>query len=343
MGLGFAFAASISLLLWFGKAQLFQGAVLPVYLLLALLFAVVGGMQLNIESGWIGDLVPRNRLGWFTSLKWILSVIGMFVFVFTIARVADSFPTRAGYASIYGLFAFSFLCAATLIYPRVTDRIPRPANYFSAGPSGHDRLNYKSLPFRCYAAYLVLWAGGRTVFFAFTNVYLIHHFKMSLTGIASLQAIQYAASIIAIYCFGRIADRLGSRIPLLWITGIVGASMVLYPASAWLGVTAIVAFQFVNGLAGHGHGMLLINYGLEIFPDKGRAAYIGVSRALGGIASILSPILGGGLAYLLGDFHLTFLNADLDRYHIIFLISMLITLSGLIPLFIASNRTVREA
>ena len=53
--------------------------------------AAASGMQNNIESSWIGDLVPLNRLGSFTSVKWVIGALGMLFFTIGFGQIAEKF------------------------------------------------------------------------------------------------------------------------------------------------------------------------------------------------------------------------------------------------------------
>jgi hypothetical protein len=343
MRIAASIAALIAAVLLLGRSAWFHSAALPFFLVLMILFFAVIGVQLNIESTWIGDLVPRERRGGFNSFKWMMSVAGMFVFVFIMARIVDAYPHHGGFASIFIMFCVSFVLARQFIYTRVTDRTPKSANYFSSGATGHDRLNYRSLPFWCYVGYLVCWAAGRGMFFTFTNAYLLQVVGLKLTSIAWLQMAGFATSVVALFGFGKIIDKVGSRLPLLWITGVVSFSMLLFPAATYWGVKAVLVHNIIGGFAGYTHAMLLINYGLEIFPDKGRAGYIGLSRVFGGVVGILSPLLGGGIAYLLRNFHADLWGRDICRYHVVFILSAAIVSCAMIPLLLVGRRTVKEA
>jgi MFS family permease len=343
MRLAILFASLLAVNLFMGGFGWYRPASLPLYLGLMFLFFGTIGVQLNIESGWIGDLVPRERRGWFNSFKWMMSVAGMFVFVFIMAQIVQRHPTPKGFSAIYVMFTVSFVLACLLIYPRVTDRTPKFANYFSAGKTGHERLNYRSLVFWCYVGYLVCWSGGRGMYFAFTNVFMLQTLGLKITSVAWLQMVNYAASILALYIFGKVIDRIGSRWPLIFITIISAANMLLFSAATYWGVKAIVVSQVIAGLAGYTHAMLIINYALELFPDKGRAGYIGLSRVCSGLTGILSPLLGGGIAYLLVNFRMELWGRDLCRYHAVFLVSTAIVLCGMIPIILAGKKTVQEA
>src|SRR3989339_26579 len=342
MALGLSVASLIAASILFSSFSWFSGYSLWCYLGFSLLLAVIGGVQWNIESSWIGDLVPKHRLGWFTSVKWFIGVAGIFVFMNLIGRVCDRWPSPQGYSSVYIMFAGSFF-VATFLYKSVTDRTPKSALFFSKGASNSERLNYRSNALWCYIAFYVLWAGGRTMLFTFWGAYLIDAFKFSMTKVAWMLSVQYMVSCIMVLVMGRFTDRTGHRIPLIIVTAIVGASMGLWVASAWFGVITIVIFQILNGAAGHTHSMLAINFGLEIFPDKGRSGYLAFSRIFIGVIAILMPVLAGRIMFRLHDFHYALWGAILTKYHVLFILSTIVTLCASVPLVIIGNRRVDAA
>jgi MFS family permease len=103
-----------------------------------------------------------------------------------------------------------------------------------------------------------------------------------------------------------------------------------------------VAYAIINGAAGHTHSMLAINYSLEIFPDKGRSAYIAFSRFFVGSAVVLFTILSGRALDAFRGFQYTLWGATLNHYHALFAVCTAFTLCCIIPLLIAGKRTVGE-
>jgi hypothetical protein len=140
------------------------------YLTLAWAFTGVSGVQMNIETAWIGDLVPTKRLAWFTSIKWFLSLVGIILFTFGFARMCDVWANRFTYATIYAIFAVSFV-AAVFVYRATTDRVPKSASFVSSDPQS--RLNYGSAALWCYILFSGLWTIGRQAQLAFTSAYLL--------------------------------------------------------------------------------------------------------------------------------------------------------------------------
>jgi MFS family permease len=314
---------------------------LPLYafLTLALVLAAVTGIQWNLESNWIGDLVPKGRLAWFTSVKWIMSVIGALCFSFLLGRIADKFPNLKGYTAIYWLFAVSFAIAAR-VYATIPDREPKNANFVSDGPDHHQRLNYRSRALICYLLFYSLWTGGRTVFWAFSAAYLMDAFHFSMTDLAWLLTIQYVVSCIVMFTIGKLADRSGHRIFLLFVSGTVATSMFLWVASAWWGIGAIIVFQIINGMAGMTHSMLATNYAIEILPAKGRSGYFAFSQICIGIVSIITPVVAGKAMQHWAAVQIPLWGATLTKYHLMFVCCSLFTMSCVIPLLIAGKRKV---
>ena len=339
MYIGVFVAAVIAVTIFCAAVPSIRPIAVYLYLGLAIFFAAVGGFQWNIESSWIGDLVPKNKLGWFTSYKWIVGTAGVMVFNIVIAKIVDRYASTTGYAAVYLMFSVSFLLAA-LIYATATDRTPKNLFFLSSGESHHERINYRSLPLWCYITFYMCWSGGRTMMFSFTWVYLIDQFQFTMTKMAWLSVVAYASSLVVLWILGRFTDRIGHRVPLLVISGCIALSMTLWITSAWLGVLPIIVYQILNGAAGNTHSMLAINTALEIFPDKGRAAYLGFSRFCLGCVTMTAPVAAGLFMRALADFQVQVHGVTFSRYHLLFAICTVISLCCTIPLLILGNRKV---
>jgi len=339
MFIGFVVAVLVAASIAAFYFNVFSKVSLYLYLVFAVCFFAVGGFQSNIENSWIGDLVPAKRLGWFTSYKWIVGTAGVVLFNLLIGRLVDANPSPAGYAAVYLMFGVSF-CVAAWVYSSVTDRTPQTINFIKTGPMHHERLQYRSFPLWCYIVFYWCWSGGRAVLYTFCYIYLIDQFHFSMTKIAWLVNAQCAMSCVIIYILGRISDTTGHRVPLMIISGIVACCMSLWVFSAWFGIVPVIVYMFINGAAGNTHWMLASNLALEIFPEKGRAAYLGFSRFIIGCCTMTTPILAGQFMQHLSGFHMQLWGADINRYHILFSICMLISMCCIVPLFVLGNRKV---
>lgn len=312
------------------------------YIVLSFLLAAASGVQANIETSWIGDLVPKNILGWFTSIKWVVAVVGVLCFSLLFGKMVDLSPTLSTYALTYGIVALSHIIAIVLIWT-IIDRVPKNANFIAAGATRHERLNYRALPLWCYILFYLLWAGGRGAMFAFTTAYMLDYFHYSMTKIAVISAIQFVISVLVLLLMGKITDKKGHRLPLMLVSGTVAFCMFLWVASAWWGLAAIIAYMVINGAAGSTHSMLAINYGLEIFPDKGRSGYLAFSRIFIGGSAMVTSIIGGIMLRGIEGWKTELWGATLTHYHLFFVFCSAVAFCCIIPLLIAGKRTVRES
>lgn len=341
MWIGVALAGLIALTLCLGYLEPMKTPVLWAYLILSVGLYAAGGFQLNLESTWIGDLVPVNKLGWFNSYKWILTTVGIILCTYLIGVMADWSPTLGCYAGVYAIFGASFIFAA-FIYSRTTDRISKTVSFVGKGGDPAERLNYGNVPMWCYIVFYWCWSGGRTAMFAFTPAFLMDELNFKMTGVAWIAIIQNVSGIAMLYILGKITDRTGSLFTLLVMSAIVAVSMSLWIGASWWGITPIVICQVIGGAAGNTHSMVAINLALETLPEKGRAAYLGFSRLCIGGVVIVTPILAGIFMATLGDFRFTVGDVVLNRYHLLFFVCTLFTLLCVVPLIVLHRWTARQ-
>lgn len=338
---GALFAFLICGFLLLGSVQYLSIYSLWGYLIFVLILTTFTGIQWNIETSWIGDLVPRQIRGWFTSVKYAVSMSGTVCFLLFFGKLSDISPHPATYAGMFLIIAISHIIGVWLV-STIKDCIPKNANFIFAGNSRRERLNYTSTSLWCYILFFVLWSSGRTAMSAFSTAYLIDYFHYSMTKIVFILAIQKIISIFLLLIMGRTSDKYGNQIPFLLTSGIVSLCMMLWATSAWWGIVPIIVYQFINGAAGHTHSMLAINYGLEIFPAKGRAGYFGFSGIFISISAIVSPIIAGKIMSEFEGFRYFLWNAEITHYHIFFAFCSLISLSCMIPLLVAGKQVVHE-
>lgn len=317
-----------------------RGPLIWAYIFFGALLGAASGVQWNIETNWIGDLVPRENMGWFTGVKWVVGVFGILCFMLAFGKLADLSPTFYSYAGMFAFIGVSHIFAIFLMHT-IIDRTPRCANFVSSGTTHHERLNYKSLSLWCYISFYFLWSAGRTPLYVFSVAYMLDQFQYSMTQVVLILAIQSVISMIMLLIMGKLSDKFGCRLPLLLVSGFMALAMSLWVASAWFGIVPIIIYQFLNGLAGHTHSLLAINYGQEIFPDKGRSGYFGLSRFLMGLGISIMSLLAGVFIRSIEGFHFHLWGAELNHYHILFICSVIITGCCTIPLVIVGKRTVQ--
>ena len=95
---------------------------------------IATGVQVTVETNWIGDLVPQNLRAWFTSVKSVVSLIGMISLGLFFGWIIDNYGKGEDLCItsmwLYLLVAFSHIMAIALIW-KVPDRKPQPVGIFS--------------------------------------------------------------------------------------------------------------------------------------------------------------------------------------------------------------------
>lgn len=303
------------------------------------LIVIISAPIANIQQNWIGDLVPRNRLGWFNSYRLIIMTLGSIFGGYAIGFIADAFPSARGYTAIYLYFPLACL-AGIICFARVTDRRPQQLTIFPRAGETRDKIPWKSVAYWGYIAFYVLWAFGRTITATFLPKFLMDQFGFTMTKLAWLLIIQSVVSCLAMYGLGRLSDLKGNRFFLIAAGAFISLIMLLPVTTAWWGILPVFIYSFLNGAAGPTHTMLAINFGLEIFPDKGRALYLAVSRFFVSGALLIAPLLAGFLMAAFSDFEWKVGTTAFNRYSLAFIAGAVLTFSSVLPLILMGRRKV---
>ena len=163
-----------------------------------------------------------------------------------------------------------------------------------------------------------------------------------MVQLSSFAILSQTISCFMLVLLGKLSDRRGSRKLLAFISFCVGMSMFGYLTTPFLGLIPIYAASVIGGMAGLTHGMLVVNYGLEIIPEVGRATYISFIRVVMGAWTILVVNVGGICAHALEKSNFTFelFGKTYSRYHIMFAIGALMATCCIIPLFLAGKSKI---
>jgi MFS family permease len=303
---------------------------LSLYILFVFGLAGASGVQNNVETNWIGDLVPLHLRGWFTSVKWVISALGVLLLILLFGQAAGRWPGLGTYSGLFLIIALSHV-AAILLMSTVTDRNPETVSFF-AKRGDTDRIDYRSRALWSYIGFWIFWVGGRMAHVTFLTAYLLDHLNYSMDKIVMVFGLTNLINIVMLLVMGRVSDRIGTGRPLIFVSGGVGFCMLLWVASAWWGIWPIIAYQLINGAAGTTHSMLSTNYGLEILPAKGRAAYFALVRMAIGITAMLSATLAGVTMNALRGWRITLWGSEFNHYHLFFTGCALVTVLCVLPL-----------
>ena len=300
------------------------------------------GLRSNVETTWIGDLVPKQILGWFTGIKFFMTVLGALVSSLLVGYVADialrnrDYELRT-YAAMAGAVALLY-AVALVVVNTITDRKPKSIKFFGNGKNGPS-LNYASPALWAYIAFFFMWTSGRGALACFTTAYLLD-LHYSMTKIMMILVIQNVVAAVMVLVMGKVTDRFGTRLPLIIVSFVIASSMMLWVSSAWFGIYPILIYQVLGGVAGNTHSMLAVNYGQEIFPTEGRAGYFGFSRIFVGIAMFVGTLSAGVFMHHV-HWSAQLWGATLNSYHLLFFLCSLVPMCCVIPLILIGKRTVQ--
>lgn len=117
------------------------------------------------------------------------------------------------------------------------------------------------------------------------------------------------AMTVAMPVFGRLGDLLGRRTLYLWSIGAFVLTSVLCGFAADLG--QLIALRFAQGLAGGGLVVLGQAVVADAVPARQRAQFMAPIASVFAIASVASPLLGGGLTDTVGWRWIFWVNAPI--------------------------------
>ena len=312
---------------------------LYVYIALITLMSMLTGVQSTISVSWIGDLVPVHQRGWFVSAMQIISNVGLIVLQLTFSQLAMHTTGLITCAGLMGLICINHLLAMHL-FKTVPDRMSQAVHFLSKKKG--DRVDYKYTPLWLLVWFQCAWSGGRVSLNAFSVAYMLDHCGFNLKKIILFQMTVNVVNLFMLYIMGRFSDRKGIRRPLMIISAVCGASMLLWVSSAWLGAWPLFLYFVINGAAGSTHWMLVNNLSLEAYPAKGRPNFLSFSRTVCGLFLMVASTAAGFAMGGIRGWSITLWGSEFNHYHIFFLGCTLVTITCLIPIWLLGKVKLPE-
>ncbi|MCX7919043.1 MAG: MFS transporter [bacterium] len=317
-----------------------QISLIPTWIIIGVIcvstgFNAIGGIT---WLSWMGDLVPRERLGrYFSSRSLNNGIVGMLTafaggFLFDIWKrnTPDSFEIY-GFAGIFliglGFGLFSLFMMKGIPEPglRIQSRRATAWNEWL--------IPFKDKNFRTFIFARMFWLFSVGFAAPYFSVYLIKNLKLDYASIQFFNLIATAASLYCMRFWGRLIDHFGNR-PLLIFSNVMKG---LYPLS-WLLVTpnnywlvlpfAQLLCSFDSGINLTGSNMLL-----KLSPRGDNTAYLSTYTACMNLALAISPLIGGwAVTRFAYQDMFTFGSYQVEALKILFLVSGVFRLLS-IPFF----------
>lgn len=296
---------------------------IALFVVLQLISAAANGVNVNSWSSWMTDLVPAERRGRY------------FGFRNTVASVATML---AGLASGYTLDYYkttvsdAYAYAVTLAIAVVTAMIGVGMVCFQAEPPLRRRgdLNIRTMfieplndmPYRRLIWSSATWAFVVGVASPFFTAYGIETLRMSFAELAYMGIVSSVASIVIYPIVGRLQDRFGDKIVLVWSAFCVVPLPLgwIFSSPGWL--WPLFCTSLFAGVFWPGINQGFANLSMARAPHAGKGAYIAAYGAVSGIGVVLSGLCGGIIAQFIGTASWHVAGITVNHYAALFVLSM---------------------
>ncbi|HEY3282964.1 MAG TPA: MFS transporter [Armatimonadota bacterium] len=292
---------------------------------LAIFSSLLGHFGSPAWSSWMSDFVPLRVRGAFFAYRMRVGTILGLIAAVVAGAVLDHWP---GYSAYTALFIVASICGAIDVL--LFTRIPEPPMVKEEElPPLHQlfREPLKSGTFRRFLGFWIAFSVSITLIGPSLWLFCLESLKLSKlqTNLVLMVANMLGIALVSPF-WGKLIDRFGSR-PVMRVCCVVMVFIplgwaVAGPSSFWFlfGLTAL-AGSFWAGI-----DLANFNMILGIFPQRLRSVYMAVFGVWSGLATALSPMLGGAITGAMGDSLLRVGPFLLDRYQQLFVVSFALRL-----------------
>ena len=335
-----------------------------IFLLFLSLSAAIANLVSVAWLSWMSDLVPEERRGRYFGLR--NTVLGFITMGanFGGAKIIDYF--RADSSKINSLlpgfisrylqqnptgFAFSFIFLLAVLSAWIA------ASFLARQPEPkmvhHPKVNLVStlkIPlsdknFRSLIYFFIYWSFVTGISAPFWTPHMLKNLRLDFYLISLFSILAGVISLFMQPLWGRAIDRYGNKpvmafnisfiflIPFLWL---FATPRFIFP----LWIDAIMGGIFWSGFT-----LASFNVVLALSPQQGRVYYLAAVAAINGLILFLASALGGVIAQHLSDFRFDFKGQTLVNFHVLFVISGIGRIFGLLflkKLFEPKSRPTRE-
>lgn len=296
--------------------------------LVSVLSALMAGFAAVSWFAWMADLIPARIRGRYFARRTLWAGTVSAIVAFVAGKFVDVWKVHYGKdspGSFLIVFAIALTCGLVSWYTLI--RCPEPPirgsdeegerlHFFSAVREAWSDSN-----FRNFVTFSALVTSGVWIASPFVSVYMIKVMDLPYWLMGLFGAVSSAGSLFMVRLWGKLNDHFGSR-PVMsaCLTGVslMPVFWALTANGAWW---PFLLANAIGGASWSGYSLAEMNMVFKITPQKRKSVYIAIYYALGGLPSLIMPVVAGyilqhteHLALHVGNF--TFVN-----YHFIFLAS----------------------
>ncbi len=328
-----AWLSFLGRLVWLPMALLpfvWRGDVIVLFLLLYGLGTLLQNLAAPAWLTWMGDLVPRQirgrYFGWRNRVVGMVSMAASIMAGLILDLARDHGKEGIGFLSIQvmavGAAAVAFAYIRKQREPPYRAEPMPPLVEYVARPL-RDASYRRILVFYLYWLFAV---GISTPFFA---AHLLKNLGWNFKGIAYLNIVTAAMTILSQPFWGRLIDRYGHK-PVLTVCEVAILHLPLYYVFCPIGVTWPIWLNAVlAGIFWSGFNLAIFSLVLGALPAKGRPGYMAAYSAWSGVMNFVAITLGGWLALRLIGVHIQLGSLPVGNYQLLFILTSILRFPGL--------------
>jgi len=311
--------------------------------LLLILIAFASGLGIFSLVPWISwlvDMVPQKVRGrFFAQRNLSAGAVGVVLGV-AAGKFIDWWNAREIGPATHGFVVLIFagvvfgLWAAAIINKMYDPPFTKPASQLTFWQSL--QIPFRDPNFRRLFYFRINYDLSMGIAGAFYGVYMLQQVGLSFTFVSAMAMLATLTNLLALKPWGKFLDKFGNK-PILYICMIgktVFALLRIFttPNTFWL---YMVIHLF--GVFDAGNAIAIPNLVFKIAPADRRANYIAVDGTVVGIAAMIAPLIGGGLALVFAGWSITLGNFHWAHFHFLFFLAALLRVGTFFAL-----RYVRE-
>ncbi|GCL37379.1 major facilitator superfamily protein [Sphaerospermopsis reniformis] len=166
-------------------------------------------------------------------------------------------------------------------------------------PLPYNKENDKNSHFWIFLLYFSLWMLAFNLCAPFVNLYLLETLNIDVGWVTVYSSLQAGASLLMVVLWGRLADKLGNRLILIFVGIIVAVTPLFWfgigdrNLDIWLWLPLLHIF-----IGGTGAAVDLCSNNLQIgvTPLRNQSIYFAITAAIAGVTGALGTTIGGFIA-----------------------------------------------
>lgn len=313
------------------------------FLVLLALSYVALNIPLPAYMSWMSDLVPPDHRGrYFGRRNMIAGVVGMVLGLpaawfldFTKRNHNDLF----GFAVLFGLGVLggilSFICLQRQPEPPLRRTAPaEDAPQGLAGILAYYKTPFTDKNFVRLMTFNVVFGLGQNFAAPFYMVYALKNLNIDNVWLQIFATLTSISSLTSMPLWGYLSDRFGNK-PLLAL-GVCGTfTLPLYwvivnPSKPSLMFALLTLLNLTGGLSWAGVNLTQFNLLISMAPSQKTPIYVATMSAITGLTGGLAPLVGSLVMSGLAGWSGKFLGIHWLNFHVVFFISAILRLSGLL-------------